>query len=90
MISDQERQVIRECAEKYKARKVVLFGSALEGNAYSDIDLGVQGIPPQLFFKFYGELFQRLSLPVDLINLSSDTLFNRLVEEEGIVIYGTP
>jgi len=41
-----------------------------------------------LFFKFYGELYKLLSKPVDLIDLSTRSLFNDLVEENGVRIYG--
>ena len=51
-------------------------------------ELGVKGIEPRLFFKFYAELFKHLSKPVDLIDLSKKSLFNDLVEETGVRIYG--
>ena len=54
----------------------------------NDIDIGVKGIEPRLFFKFYAELFKHLSKPVDLVDLSKKSLFNELVEETGIRIYG--
>jgi hypothetical protein len=41
-----------------------------------------------MFFKFYGELLRKLSKPVDLVNLSHKTLFNKLVEQRGTKIYG--
>lgn len=51
----------------------------------NDIDIGVKGIEPGLFFSFYAELFKNLSKPVDLPKKS---LFVELVEEAGIKIYG--
>ncbi|MDI6641475.1 MAG: hypothetical protein QME68_04090 [Elusimicrobiota bacterium] len=46
-----------------------------------DIDIGVRGISPRLFFKFYAELFKHLSKHVDLADISKKSLFNELVEE---------
>jgi hypothetical protein len=54
----------------------------------NDIDLAVEGIRPNVFFKFYGELLRSLSKPVDLVDLSRKSLFNRIIEEKGVKIYG--
>ncbi len=56
----------------------------------TDIDLGVKGIKPRLFFKFYAELFKNLSKPVHLVDLSKKSLFNDLAEETGLKIYWQP
>jgi len=53
-----------------------------------DIDIGVKGLAPELFFDFCWELYRDLSKPVDVIDLSKECLFNRLVEKDGWVIYG--
>jgi len=55
---------------------------------YNDIDLAVRGIKPEVFFKFYGELLRNLSKPVDLVDLSNKSLFNQIIEEQGVRIYG--
>ena len=66
----------------------LLFGSSLEpGTGAGDVDLGVKGMDPRLFFKFYAELVKHLSKPVDLVDLSRKSLFNDMVEETGLVIY---
>ena len=78
-----------KCAEKYNVSSVVLFGSSLEKNTdYEDIDIGVKGIRPKLFFKFYGELIKYLPKNVDLVDLSKKSLFNQIIEEKGVRIYG--
>jgi len=89
MISESDKEIILQYAKKFDVSTVILFGSSLgdERDAH-DIDLGVKGINPRQFFKFYGELFKRLSKPVDLVDLSRKTLFNDLIEENGIRIYG--
>jgi predicted nucleotidyltransferase len=89
MLNKRERKIIIRCAKKYRVSSVFLFGSSVETKTKTnDIDLGVKGIKPELFFKFYGELFKYLPRPVDLIDLSEKSLFNKLVEEEGTKIYG--
>jgi predicted nucleotidyltransferase len=89
MLSETNKQVIVDTAQKYNVSAVYLFGSSLvDETTARDIDLGVLGVPPGLFFDFYGELMKRLPKPVDLIDLSKATLFNKLVLRDGMKIYG--
>lgn len=89
MLSESDKAVIIRCAQKYHVGSIYLFGSSLDADAHSrDIDLGVKGLKPALFFKFYGELMRHLSKPVDLVDLSHKSLFNALVEKRGIRLYG--
>ncbi len=88
-VDQKDKEIILEYAKKYGVSAVVLFGSSIrEDREANDIDIGVKGIEPRLFFKFYADLFKRLSKPVDLIDLSKRSLFNDLVEETGVRIYG--
>ncbi len=67
--------------KKYKVSSIYLFGSSLDRDSESDdIDLAVEGIRSNVFFKFYGELLRCLSKPVDLIDLSRKSLFNRIIK----------
>ena len=78
-----------ELARRYNVGRILLFGSSTDPNRYSDdIDLAVEGIVPEQFFSFYGELIFALSKPVDLIDLSNDTTFNKLIYRDGIRLYG--
>ncbi len=89
MISKKDKLKILELAKKYKLSSVYLFGSSLDKyNKSNDIDLGIKGIPPKLFFKFYGELIRSLSKSVDLIDLSIKSSFSNVVEKNGVKIYG--
>jgi predicted nucleotidyltransferase len=89
MITESDKRIILQYAKKYKVSSIILFGSSIEkGEKANDIDLGVKGIEPRLFFKFYAELFKHLSKPAHLIDLSKKSLFNDLVEETGVKIYG--
>ena len=89
MISEMDKQIITHCAKKYKVSSIYLFGSSLDkGGEPNDIDLAVEGIRPNVFFKFYGELMRNLSKPVDLVDLSRKSLFNQIIEEKRVKIYG--
>ena len=89
MINEREKGIITRCAKKYKVSSIYLFGSSLDIDSEpNDIDLAVEGIRPNFFFKFYGELLRCLSKTVDLVDLSRKSLFNRIIEEKGVKIYG--
>ncbi|MEW6618220.1 MAG: hypothetical protein AB1422_02525 [bacterium] len=89
MITEKDKEIILQCAKKYNVSSIILFGSSIKKDYESnDIDIGVKGIEPRLFFKFYAELFKYLSKPVDLVDLSQKSLFNNLVEEMGVRVYG--
>jgi predicted nucleotidyltransferase len=89
MITDKDRQTIREMAAKYGAKRVILFGSSLSQDEESrDIDIGVEGIQEKDFFTFYGELLYALSKPVDVIDLSRQSRFVELIKREGVPLHG--
>jgi len=89
MVTKYEKDIILRCAKKYNASVVFLFGSSIEkGESANDIDLAVKGVEKKSFFKFYAELFKQLSKPVDLVDLSQKSLFNDIIEETGVRIYG--
>ena len=88
MISERDREIIVQCARKYGVSSIHLFGSSLYEEDANDIDIGVKGISPKIFFKFYGELLRSLSKSIDVIDLSEDSLFAQVVEKKGVKIYG--
>ena len=88
MISEKDKSIILEYAQKYNLNKIILFGSTLEKEDANDIDIAIKGIKPELFFKFYGELLFAISQPIDVINLDKNNSFTNLVEREGIKLYG--
>lgn len=89
MLAERDYSIISEFARKYRLKAVVLFGSSLKDQNANDIDLGIKGIEPRLFFDFYWDVYSRLSKPVDIINLDKDNSFTKLVEKEGQLIYGS-
>lgn len=90
MISDRDKATIISIAGRFKVKRILLFGSNISSDAREgrDIDLAVEGVPPKDFFQFYGELLFSLNKPVDLVDLSVDNKFNRLIRKEGLAIYG--
>lgn len=89
MISERDKATIISIADRFKVRRVLLFGSNASINQEGrDIDLAVEGVRPKDFFRFYGELLFSLKKPVDLVDLSIDNKFNQLIRKEGIAIYG--
>jgi predicted nucleotidyltransferase len=89
MISEQDKAKIIDIGRQYNVREIYLFGSSIDpSRKTNDIDLAIAGIAPEEFFNFYGDLLFELSKPIDLIDLSSDTKFNRLIYRDGIRLYG--
>ncbi|MFQ5864344.1 MAG: nucleotidyltransferase family protein [bacterium] len=89
MLTERDKELIIQFARKYDVSQIYLFGSSMkEGIKSKDIDLGVKGLRPELFFKFYGELSRKVSKNVDLVDLSQNSLFTQLIEKRGIKIYG--
>jgi len=89
MISESDKQKIREISQKYHAKRVLLFGSCLDATRESnDIDIAVEGVSPEDFFEYYGELMLKLSQPIDVIDLSGSSKFTKLVQQEGVTLYG--
>ena len=69
MISEQDKAAIRDLARRYDVGEVLLFGSSADPEKQAkDIDLAVEGIAPEKFFRFYGDLVFGLSMPVYLID----------------------
>ena len=89
MITDMDKAVIVDLAKKYRAERVLLFGSSVsESTEARDIDLGVEGISPRDFFRFYADLLLRLSKPVDVVDLTLRSAFTSLVRRDGVPLYG--
>jgi predicted nucleotidyltransferase len=89
MVSEEDKNLISRLAKKYGVTTLFLFGSSTEKEGEAcDIDIGIQGIEPKLFFKFYGELTRHLPKPVDVVDVSRPSLFNQLIQKNGVKIYG--
>ena len=88
MISEKDKAIILKYAKKYNLSTVILFGSCVDRENPNDIDIGIKGIEPELFFRFYGDLLLEVTMPIDVVNLDKDNSFNKLIEREGMKLYG--
>ncbi|MDQ1265864.1 MAG: uncharacterized protein QG635_1016 [Bacteroidota bacterium] len=78
---------IIEKAKEYKAKKVILFGSALENPTNCrDIDLACD-MPDLNMFLFAGKLEESLKIPIDIIPINDNDPFLKIVNKYGKVIY---
>ena len=91
MIPDQDREAITRLAEHYSVTRLLLFGSSTDPTREGrDIDLAVEGLPPQDFFRFYGDLLFSVSKPVDLVDLAQNSKLTRHIRREGLPLYEAP
>ncbi len=88
MISEKDKAIILKYAKKYNLSTVILFGSCVDRENPNDSDIGIKGIEPELFFRFYGDLLLEITMPIDVVNLDKDNSFNKLIEREGMKLYG--
>ena len=88
MLDSADRDAIVSAARRHQAKRVLIFGSTLsDSGSASDIDMGVEGVPPGRFFDFYADVMFSVSKPVDIVDLSVTSLFTDMVRREGKAIY---
>ena len=81
------KATILDIAQKYTFTHLYLFGSARTlDDTYNDIDLAVEGLPAVDYFRFYGELLLALNIPVDLVDMSLNTQFTKLIYSESEIL----
>jgi predicted nucleotidyltransferase len=79
-------QKASEILRTFGAKEVYIFGSLADpdrDHQPDDLDLGVSGLPDDLFFRTYGELLGVLDHRFDLVDLDYDTPFVRKLREHG-------
>lgn len=71
--------------KKAGCTEVYLFGSQATGLAHakSDVDFGVKGLPPKLFFRMHSDLEEALKIPVDLVDFDYQPDFFELLQRIG-------
>lgn len=90
-MTDEIRQIVEQAAAALKeagAREVYIFGSAATGplREGSDIDLAIEGLPPERFWDAMSRAADVLRRPLDLIDLDEDTPFTRYLKEAGELV----
>lgn len=70
------------------AKEVYVFGSAARGelDEWSDVDLAVSGLPPEVFFATMAEAGDILKRQVDLISLDHSDPFTDYLREKGKLV----
>ena len=70
---------------RYGATEVFLFGSATseQNDNPRDVDMAVEGLPPEVFFRAYSAAAQCLDREMDLIRLEEDNPFTRFLRRKG-------
>ena len=89
MITESDKNILIDCDKKFGVSALYLFGSSTTNEmSPQDIDVGVKGVPPEKFFSFYAQLLRRLSIPVDVVDMTKPSMFVGIIEETGMRIYG--
>jgi predicted nucleotidyltransferase len=93
-LAAQARLALNEAVailKNHGAKRIILFGSLHQGERFhrgSDIDLAVEGIPPQKFIRASADLMMALDWPIDLKPLDEvDDFFRKIILQKGEVIY---
>ena len=74
-------------ARRFGAKRLLLFGSALEDPATAcDLDLACAGVPGWKLFELSFALEETLGVPLDLVPLDHSTPFTRLIEKRARVL----
>ncbi len=86
---EKARMAAQLLKDSFFAKKVYLFGSLLDKNAFdlnSDIDLAVSGVPDRIFYKALGSITEVVyPFNVDLIDINDcRESIKKVIESEGI------
>jgi predicted nucleotidyltransferase len=75
--------------KRYALSRVFVFGSTLTNRcqANSDIDLYVEGIPPECYWDLWRELEECAQERIDLYCERDNAAFTQKIRERGTVIY---
>lgn len=88
-VLDNELAKIEEISKEFDVKKVFLFGSCLEHiETANDIDIAVEGIKANDFFKYYGRISMAVDDEVDLVDLNDiREHFQKRILSKGRLIY---
>ena len=90
-MSTETSNFINRAAAELKsagAREIYVFGSAAHGrgDAVSDLDLAVSGLPPSVFYRMGARISDLTGRPVDLIDLDINSPFTRYLRRENELV----
>ena len=80
-------ETIVEIIKDVGGKEAYIFGSTARGDNtdISDIDIGVKGVPKNLFFKLGGRITVALNREIDLVDLDEETRFTKRLFENEVV-----
>ena len=82
-----ESPIAELVARRFGAKRLLLFGSALENPATArDLDLACDGVEGWKLYELGACLEEALQMPLDLIPLTPATRLTRLIERQGKVL----
>ena len=89
---DKLYSLIAALGEKYKAEKIVLFGSRARGDnkERSDIDLAIYGMPESnraLFWSDVDDLPTLLKFDLVHVDADTDAELVKNIEKDGVTLY---
>ena len=91
MLTEKTINILKEKAQAYNVKRLLLFGSCLHvpEDEANDIDLAVEGIDDDRFFTFHSDLMfdKDIRKSIDLIDLSGNATIMPVILETGLVIY---
>jgi len=79
-------ELLPQLATRYGFHRAYVFGSVTRKGRfrrYSDIDIAIEGLDDQQYFKFMADLYDRLEREVDVIQLEKHRLHEQ-IKETGI------
>jgi len=80
-------QRIITLAKAYGAVRLILFGSSVDTPEEArDIDLACDGVSGWKLYELAARLEEELHAPLDIVPLSPQTRFTRLIERKGKVL----
>jgi len=87
------KEIAQMLEEKYKVKRVFLIGSLVKGYVHerSDIDIVVEGLPPELYIKALVDASDTVGWNVEVNLIPFEDAFESLKEKtlrEGELIYG--
>jgi predicted nucleotidyltransferase len=90
-VNSERDTLIKRAAVELKtagAREIYVFGSAARGtgDAASDLDLAVSGLPSSVFYRMGARISDMVGRSVDLIDLDVDTPFTRYLRTENELV----
>ena len=86
----EARQLAQQLANEYDVKRILLFGSVARRRplrSNSDVDLAVEGMTTDVYYKIVGDLQTESGRAVDLIRIENlRPAMKRIVLSEGIIL----